>query len=53
MGIGLLGIPGTFAGIDSMESMPWYLYVSFFWWLGTYILYPISTIWLGRNLLIK
>ena len=51
MAIGLLGIPGIFAGIDSMESMPWYLYVAFFGWLGTYILYPIWCIWLGRVLL--
>lgn len=53
MAIGLLGIPGILAGIDSMESMPWYLYVAFFGWLGTYILYPIWTIWLGRNILLK
>jgi len=51
MAIGLFGIPGILAGIDSMESMPWYLYVAFSGWLGTYILYPIWTIWLGRNLL--
>lgn len=53
MAIGLFGIPGIIVGIDSMESMPWYLYVAFFGWLGTYILYPIWTIWLGRNLLLK
>jgi hypothetical protein len=53
MGIGLLGIPGAFAGIDSMESMPWYLYLAFLGWLGTYILYPIWTIGSGRNLLLK
>ena len=53
MAIGLIGIPGILAGIDSMESMPWYLYLAFFGWLGTYILYPIWTIWLGRNLLLK
>jgi hypothetical protein len=53
MAIGLLGIPGIFARIDSMESMPWYLYAAFFGWLGTYILYPIWTIWLGRTLLLK
>jgi hypothetical protein len=51
MAIGLIGIPGIFAGIDSMESMPWYLYIAFFGWLGTYILYPIWTIWLGRILI--
>jgi hypothetical protein len=53
MAIGLLGIPGILAGIDSMESMPWYLYVAFFGWLGTYIMYPIWTIWLGRNLILQ
>jgi hypothetical protein len=53
MAIGLFGIPGILAGIDSIESMPWYLYVAFFGWLGTYILYPIWSIWLGRNLLLK
>jgi hypothetical protein len=53
MAVGLLGIPGIFSGIDSMEAMPWYLYVAFFGWLGIYILYPIWTILLGRNLLLK
>ena len=53
MVVGLIGIPGIFTGIDSMESMPWYLYVAFFGWLGTYFLYPIWTIRLGRNLLVK
>lgn len=53
MAVGLIGIPGILAGIDSIESMPWYLYIAFFGWLGTYILYPIWTIWLGRNLLLK
>ena len=53
MAVGLIGIPGIFNGIDSIESMPWYLYIAFFGWLGTYILYPIWTIWLGRNLLLK
>ncbi len=52
MAIGLFGIPGIISKIDSMESLPWYLYVAFFGWLGTYILYPIWTIWLGRNLLL-
>jgi hypothetical protein len=50
MAVGLLGIPGILARIDSMESMPRYLYVAFFGWLGTYILYPIWAILLGRDL---
>ena len=51
MALGLLGIPGILAGIDDMAFLPWYLYLALFGWLGTYILYPIWTIWLGRNLL--
>jgi hypothetical protein len=51
MALGLMGVPGIFARIDSMESMPWYLYVAFLGWLGTYVIYPIWTIWLGRILL--
>ena len=53
MALGLMGIPGILARIDSMVSMPWYLYVALFGWLGTYVLYPIWTIWLGRHLLSK
>jgi uncharacterized membrane protein YeaQ/YmgE (transglycosylase-associated protein family) len=53
MALGLIGIPGILARTDSMVSLPWYLYVALFGWLGTYVLYPIWTIWLGRNLLSK
>jgi hypothetical protein len=51
MALGLIGIPGIVARIDSMVSIPWYLYLALFGWLGTYVLYPIWTIWLGRSLL--
>ena len=53
MALGLIGVPGILAKIDSMESMPRYLYLALLGWLGTYVLYPIWTIWLGRNLLSK
>ena len=53
MSLGLLGIPGIFAGIDDMASMPGYLYVALSGWLGTYLLYPIWTIGLGKYLLAK
>lgn len=53
MAFGLLGIPGIIARIDRMDSLPWYLYLAFFCYLGTYILYPIWAIMLGRNLLLK
>ena len=51
MVMGLLGIPGILARVDTMESLPWYLGVAYLGFLGTYILYPIWTIWLGRILL--
>lgn len=53
MAIGLIGIPGIISKIDSIESMPWYLNLAFFGYLGTYILFPIWTILLGRTLLLK
>ena len=53
MALGLIGIPGILARIDSMDAMPGYLYIALFGWLGTYLLYPIWTIWLGRTLLSK
>ena len=52
MAVGLIGIFGILAGIDNMK-MPWYLYISFFGYLGTYILYPIWAIRLGLFLLSK
>lgn len=53
MVFGLIGIFGIVAKADSLESMPKYLYVAFFSYLGTYILYPIWAILLGRYLLLK
>jgi hypothetical protein len=50
MVMGLLGIPGILARVDTMESMPWYLGASYLGFLGTYILYPIWAIWFGRTL---
>ena len=48
MALGLLGIPGILTGVDSMDSLPWYLLAGFFGFIGTYILYPIWTIWFGQ-----
>jgi len=53
LAMGLVCILGIFAGVDSMESLPWYLYLGYFGFLGIYIMYPIWTIWLGRVLLFK
>ena len=53
MALGLIGIPGILARIDDMASMPGYLYLALFGWLGTYALYPIWTIWLAKYLLAR
>jgi hypothetical protein len=51
MAMGLLGIPGIMARVDTMESLPLYLGASYLGFLGTYILYPIWAIWFGRILI--
>lgn len=53
MAIGMLCIPGILMGVDSMESLPWYLLAGFFGFIGTYVLYPIWTIQLGRRMIGK
>src|SRR5688572_9976159 len=53
LALGLICIQGIFAGTDSMNSLPWYLYLGYFGFLGTYVLYPIWAIWLGQILLSK
>ena len=50
MALGVFCIPGILAGVDSMESLPWYLLAGFLGFLGTYLLYPIWTFWLGRRI---
>jgi hypothetical protein len=52
MAIGLVGIPGIIARIDDMKSLPWFLKVAFLGWFGTYMMYPIWAILLGRHLLL-
>jgi hypothetical protein len=53
MTFGLLGIPGILARVDTMASLPWYLSASYLGFLGTYVMYPIWAIWLGRILITK
>ncbi|MCE9644845.1 MAG: hypothetical protein K8S20_02510 [Chloroflexi bacterium] len=51
--MGMLGIPGILARVDTMDSLPWYLGTGYLGFLGTYVLYPIWAIWLGRILLAR
>ncbi len=53
MVFGLVGIFGISTKVDKLESMPKYLYLAFFSYLGTYILYPIWAILAGRSFLLK
>ena len=53
MALGLIGILGIITKVDKLESMPKYLYVAFFCYMGTYFLYPIWTIQVGRYFLLK
>ena len=53
MALGLIGILGIITKVDKLESMPKYLYVAFFCYMGTYLLYPIWTIQVGRYFLLK
>jgi hypothetical protein len=50
MALGVLCIPGILAGVDAMGSLPWYLLGGFFGFLGTYLFYPIWTLWFGRRM---
>ena len=53
MVVGIIVIPGIVMRIDSIESSPWFLNLGLLSYIGTYFLYPIWTIWLGRTLLSK
>ena len=50
MALGLISILGIVSGIDSMDSIPWYLNIGFVGFFGTF-LYLIWAIWLWRTLL--
>ena len=51
MAVGLVAFAGIVAGTDTMTNLPWYLNLAFVGVLGTYVLFPVWAIWLGRHLL--
>jgi hypothetical protein len=51
MAFGLFALPGILAGIDTLDSVPWYLIAALPCGLGIYLMYPIWCIWFGRVLL--
>lgn len=48
---GLVGVPGIVMGIDDMDAVPPWLWAYALGWLGTYVLYPVWSLWVGRALL--
>jgi hypothetical protein len=51
MAIGAVVIPAIILGIDSTESTPWYVNLGYAGFLGTYLLYPSWSLWLGGAIL--
>lgn len=50
MALGIISIPGVAMGLDDMAAAPTWIRVAGVSWLGTYLLFPIWSIWLGRTL---
>jgi hypothetical protein len=50
MAVGLINAPGIAMGLDDMDSAPGWILVGNLSWLGTFILFPIWSIWFGHAL---
>jgi hypothetical protein len=48
MALGFATAPGIAMGLDDMAAAPWWIWLGFFGWIGTYLIYPAWSIWLGR-----
>lgn len=48
MSVGLLALTGFPSRIDDPGVAPWFVSASMVSWLGSYLLYPIWALWLGR-----
>jgi hypothetical protein len=51
MALGLASAPGIAMGLDDMAAAPRWIWIGFLGWIGTYLIYPAWSIWLGRVLL--
>jgi hypothetical protein len=47
MALGLVVVPGILLRLDDMATAPWWVWLGFVGWLGTYVVYPAWAIWLG------
>jgi hypothetical protein len=48
MAVGLVDAPGVVMGVDDTNTAPWWILAGLLGWLGTYLLFPIWSIWFGR-----
>jgi len=51
MALGFVATPGIAMGVDDMKTAPGWIWIGFVGWIGTYLIYPVWSIWLGRRLL--
>jgi hypothetical protein len=49
MMLGLVGVPGIFMGLDTMDTAPVWTFVAGFSWAGTYLLFPAWSLRLARK----
>ena len=50
MAVGFLNVPGVVSGLDDMGNAPVWILAGGINWLGTYVLFPIWSIWFSRAL---
>jgi hypothetical protein len=51
MAMGFATLPGIAMGLDDRDAAPGWIWIGFLGWIGTFIIYPVWRIWLGRVLL--
>ncbi len=47
---GIAAVPGALMGIDDFSDVPAWLWLFGLGWLGTYVFYPVWSLWFGRRL---
>ena len=50
MAVGFLAGPGILRGVESMGAAPWWVNLGFLSGPGSFVLYPVWCLWLGRRL---
>ena len=50
MAIGFVLVPGIAMGLDDAATAPGWVWLGFLGWLGTFLLYPVWSIWFGLRI---